>query len=51
MFTIKYGPAGRQISVPGLKLDQVIAMAETLVAKGASGVCIIDPTGKSHELP
>jgi hypothetical protein len=51
MFTIEYGPKGKRITMPGVKVQQVVPKAEALVAGGATELRIVFPDGKSTDLP
>jgi hypothetical protein len=50
MFTIEYGPKGQRITVPGVKIMQVVPKAEALIADGATELRIIGPDGRSSDL-
>ena len=45
-YTIEYDPDGKRITMPGIKVLQVVAKAEALVAGGATDVRIIGQEGK-----
>jgi hypothetical protein len=51
MFSIEYGPKGRRVTVSGVRVLQIVAKAEALIASGATELRIIGPDGRSTDLP
>ena len=51
MFSIEYGPKGRRVTVSGVRVLQIVAKAEALIAGGATELRIVFPDGKSCDLP
>ena len=49
-YTIVYGPRSKRVTVTGLKLAQIAAKADELIASGAVNVQILRPDGKPTEL-
>jgi hypothetical protein len=50
MFTIEFGPKDNRITMPGVKIMQVVPKAEALIAGGATELRIVGPDGKSTDL-